>query len=45
MVFWTYEIQPKTTNKIPITSDWKVKLSLKNRNFGVVNVSRKYFKI
>ena len=42
MVFWSYEIQPKTTNKIPTTSDWIVKLSPKNRNFGVVNVTRKY---
>jgi len=42
MVFWTYKIQPKTTNKISTTSDWMVKLSPKNRNFIVVNVTRKY---
>ena len=42
MVFWSYEVSPKTTNKIHTTSDWVVQISPKSKCFGPVKVTRKY---
>ena len=42
MVFWSYEVFPKNSNKIETTSDWCVKIQPKSRNFAPVIVTRKY---
>ena len=42
MVFWSYEVFPKNSNKIESSSDWSVKIQPKSRNFAPVKVTRKY---
>ena len=42
MVFWSYEVFPKNSNKIETTSDWCVKIQSKSRNSAPVIVTWKY---
>ena len=42
MVFWSYEVFMKTSNKIPSTSEWSIKIPPRARNFATVMVTRKY---
>ena len=42
MVFWNYEVFMKTSNKLPSTSEWSVKIPPRARNLATVMVTRRY---